>query len=281
MRIDTRHILITAAYLLLQSVTLYGQGGWQWRIGGITLIPGNPPALQAEILLVHTDGAATDTLQLGHHTLGVRFSEDLYNFGQGHDPETGECGLDSFSVSLTNGPEPYDLQWNAVCNDNAGMVIPAGEYHIFSLKLSIKNIHGVSDLFFTPMQQTFARNGTRITIGYDDSGGSVALDTTNMAVDTGMQPPGVYALLPNYPNPFNPGTSITFEIPRPGYTELAVYNVQGKKVKTLYTGSRKPGTYTLYWDGTDETGRPAAAGVLLLHLQSGRYRACRKMLLLK
>ncbi|MBN2414914.1 hypothetical protein JXO52_03685 [bacterium] len=273
-----RRLIVTAAIWSLWSIALYGQTGWQWRIGDVQLLPGDPPALQAGIQLLNGTGA--DTLRLGHHTLAGLFSADLYDFGENHDPEIAACGLDSFSVSLTDGPAPFDLQWNAVC-DGRPALIPESGRTVCSLKLYIRDTGGSSDLTFLPLPQTFSGEGSPLDVTYDASGGSVLLDTTNMAVEPPPRAPATYALHPNYPNPFNPGTTITYDIPHAGYTELAVITIQGRILRTLFSGTRQPGSYTQFWDGLTDSGEPAAAGVLLLRLRSGRCHICRKMLLLK
>ena len=93
--------------------------------------------------------------------------------------------------------------------------------------------------------------------------------------------PLTYRLLPNYPNPFNPGTTVQFEVPEPGKVSLVVYNLLGQKVRTLAEGEFTPGRYHRRWDGTDETGQPVASGIYLLYFKAGDYRQTRRMLLLR
>ncbi len=99
--------------------------------------------------------------------------------------------------------------------------------------------------------------------------------------------PTRFNLAQNYPNPFNPRTTITFEIlasnSNPGGTdiELVIYNILGRKVKTLASGFYAPGEYTVVWDGTDEFGDKQASGVYFYSLISEETRKTRKMLLTK
>ncbi len=67
-----------------------------------------------------------------------------------------------------------------------------------------------------------------------------------------------------YPNPFNPMTAIEFSLPDEGAMELAIYDVSGRKVRSLFSGTRDAGTHTLVWDGKDDSGRPLASGVYLM-----------------
>ena len=67
----------------------------------------------------------------------------------------------------------------------------------------------------------------------------------------------------DYPNPFNPETTIRLDLPRSEEIDLAVYNLAGQKVATLAHGLREAGAYTLRWDGRDDDGRDLASGVYL------------------
>jgi len=67
-----------------------------------------------------------------------------------------------------------------------------------------------------------------------------------------------------FPNPFNSSVSIVAEVPEPGF-ELAVYDVRGRRVRTLARGV-PPGRYVLSWDGRDDEGRPAGSGIYILRL---------------
>ena len=72
--------------------------------------------------------------------------------------------------------------------------------------------------------------------------------------------PGNFALLSNYPNPFNSSTNIQFELAAGGNITLAIYDALGRQVKTLTDYQASPGKYTLNWDGTDGSGRAVASG---------------------
>jgi flagellar hook assembly protein FlgD len=74
--------------------------------------------------------------------------------------------------------------------------------------------------------------------------------------------PGITFQTSNYPNPFNPSTTIKFSMPTAGHLKLSIFNVRGQLVKTLIDGIRPAGAdQTIMWDGTDERGSSAASGV--------------------
>jgi hypothetical protein len=93
-------------------------------------------------------------------------------------------------------------------------------------------------------------------------------------------------LLNNYPNPFNPTTTISFSLTteHTESTELVIYNMKGQKVRTLYpfpSGSCRIGTRSVIWDGTDENNQLVSSGIYFYKLKAGVYSKTRKMLLLR
>jgi len=94
--------------------------------------------------------------------------------------------------------------------------------------------------------------------------------------------PTEYELFQNYPNPFNSATTIRAKIPIEGDVRLDVISLLGQTVKTLLDGWRKPGTYSVVWDGYDERGSGVASGVYFYRLVSnGKLVQTRKLTILK
>jgi len=139
-----------------------------------------------------------------------------------------------------------------------GDVLPAGSHDLFALE-------GAGEVQISVVDLASA-DGRHVSV-------AVQKETGDLPVD--------FALRQNYPNPFNPTTSIGFQVPAPSNVRLVVYNVLGRSVKTLLDKEFPRGTYTVTWDGTDESGRPAASGVYLYRLESADVSLSRKMVLLK
>ena len=94
------------------------------------------------------------------------------------------------------------------------------------------------------------------------------------------------ALLPNYPNPFNPETWIPYQLATPADVSIAIYAADGKLVRTLDLGPQPVGLYesrsrAAYWDGKNALGEPVASGVYFYTLTAGEFTATRKMLIRK
>lgn len=89
-------------------------------------------------------------------------------------------------------------------------------------------------------------------------------------------------LVGNYPNPFNPSTTIAFSLAQGGdKTKISIYNLKGQKVKNLLNEELPAGDYSIFWDGKDEQGKPVASGIYFYKMKFGNYRESKKMLLLK
>ena len=93
--------------------------------------------------------------------------------------------------------------------------------------------------------------------------------------------PSVTKLHSNYPNPFNPSTTISFSLPKEENIELTIYNIKGQKVKTLYSGSAEEGKHTMIWEGKDTNDKLVSSGLYFYQLKTKDKELTRKMLLLK
>jgi hypothetical protein len=90
-----------------------------------------------------------------------------------------------------------------------------------------------------------------------------------------------FDLAQNFPNPFNPSTTIRYEIASPVHVRLMIYDVAGRLVRTLVDDERKPERYKVVWNGKNNRGQDVATGVYFYRLEAGSYVKTRKMLLLK
>ena len=88
-------------------------------------------------------------------------------------------------------------------------------------------------------------------------------------------------LFNNYPNPFNPETTIKFETKQAGDVTLEVYNIRGQKIKTLVNENLPAQSHSVVWNGTDDNNKSVSSGVYFYKLKSGRYTSTKKMILMK
>ena len=90
-------------------------------------------------------------------------------------------------------------------------------------------------------------------------------------------------LLPNFPNPFNPDTTINYRLAgnTNQETKLVIYNAIGQEIRTLVQKVQPAGEYVVHWDGTDNLGQKVSSGIYMYHLTSGDFSQTRRMMLLK
>jgi flagellar hook assembly protein FlgD len=97
----------------------------------------------------------------------------------------------------------------------------------------------------------------------------------------GVNVPAKYALSRNYPNPFNPVTRFTVDLPRATEVEVAVYDLLGRKITSLMNGNQAAGTYNLEWDARDANGVVVPTGMYFLRVSSEEFNASQKIMLMK
>jgi hypothetical protein len=93
--------------------------------------------------------------------------------------------------------------------------------------------------------------------------------------------PAVMKINGNFPNPFNPSTTIEFSLDTDGFVTLDIYNISGQKIKTVYAKNVTAGVHSVLWDGTDENGVAASSGIYFCRLMCGNHIAVRRMALVR
>ena len=123
-------------------------------------------------------------------------------------------------------------------------------------------------------------NGASCEFALDDiyweGGGTV--DVANENKDLISQE---FIIYDNYPNPFNPSTSISYSISNGEHVSINIFDVNGGKVIEIFNDYRSAGTYSIDWNGQNERGLQVSAGVYLYSIEAGDFRQTKKMILLK
>ena len=120
---------------------------------------------------------------------------------------------------------------------------------------------------------------------YGGNPGVLSLLAVDDAPAYARQLPLAFTLHPNHPNPFNPATTIQYDLPRQTQVRLSIYDILGREVALLVQGDQAAGYHQVIWNGRNEQGQPVSSGVYLYRLQTGpaasKFRGIRKMLLLR
>jgi hypothetical protein len=121
----------------------------------------------------------------------------------------------------------------------------------------------------------------------DPSGNPIQFNGSEQAISSPVesernaQAPETFVLYANSPNPFNPATTISYDLPEPTEITLAIFDALGQLVRTLVDQRQPAGRHFIIWDGRDERGQRVASGVFIYQLRAGRFVQSRKMLLLQ
>jgi len=251
------------------QIVFVGTGGsgqvMRTNDGGLTWLP---TGLQLDLVYdIEIDPRDPDIVYAGGFTGGIYKSEDggvsWLNYNDGLPVSARILGIEishtSDQLFLITGDSVYQSRvdpifWNEL-NDGLpaqGLIISCLKFDSLSSTLYLGTRHGI---YVYNVQ-------------------------TNLTDKTSLNPDN-FILYPNYPNPFNSGTTIEFYLPKAFEIEVAIYNLLGQKVKTLWQGQKLAGQHQLRWDGKDDNGREVASGVYLYQLSSGSTILTRKLLLLK
>ena len=90
-----------------------------------------------------------------------------------------------------------------------------------------------------------------------------------------------YKLIKNYPNPFNPVTTLRYDLPENSHVNITIYDMLGRQVKNLINQTQDAGYRSVRWNATDDYGKPVSAGIYLYQIQAGEFVQTKKMMLLK
>jgi len=93
--------------------------------------------------------------------------------------------------------------------------------------------------------------------------------------------PVIYSLYQNHPNPFNPVTTLRYDLPENSFVNITIYDMIGRLVRNLVSTQQDAGYKSIRWDATNNSGQPVSAGLYLYMIQAGDFRQTKKMVLLK
>jgi hypothetical protein len=168
----------------------------------------------------------------------------------------------------------YDMVSDRVGAHVAWAATFNGEQDVYYLRIGDYdcNANGVGDSLDIANATSFDNNLNGIPDECEETGTAVFAERT----------PSSYRLHQNFPNPFNPTTTIHFDIPRGGgHVRLQIFDVTGRHVRTLVDGFHPMGGRSVDWDGRDARGRRVTAGLYFYRLEAPDFTDTRKLILLK
>jgi 6-phosphogluconolactonase (cycloisomerase 2 family) len=244
------------------------------------------------ITAIASDGTASDSTILKLTVTPVQDAPTAF--------EWVSSALDTINITQTNLTDTYSIQWGASTDIADGESI---DYLLYS-RIGVNPPELIYDTTVTTLPISYQEllddvfevfpMLPRVTVKFSVSA-TDGIDTVKVTGDdrvvyvnryeylsTGMEGiPTEFALHENYPNPFNPTTTLRFDLPEVSSITLTIYNMLGQKVRTFNMHSTPAGYHTITWDATNDYGEQVGAGVYLYQLQAKDFIKTRKMVLLK
>lgn len=222
-------------------------------------------------------GSETGTLQWWNQLRGFLPQSDPQNLQRYQNTETGDPTF--FPLSGDPVAQSGDLDGNTFSPGDRRMQFASGPFTMafgdtqeviiaFTAGLGSSNLSSISrlraaDLAAQELYDSFTPFTTTVE-------------------ETVPEIPGGFTLMQNYPNPFNPETRIQYQNPQSSHITLEVFDILGRKVKTLVDGIKQPGIHSVIWDGTNDLNNQVASGVYFYTLKAdNRFAKSQKMIFLK
>ena len=228
---------------------LNNSGSWQWAkaAGGEEEVAPNSMVIDSQ----------DNILTAGYFSGSIYVGEALFNTNGGWDMLITMMDKKGDWIWGRKQGGIYTDQITSICMDGDDNVLVTGTFQS-DMKLANKwlSSSGGSDIF-------------------------VAKLTTDVSAEESVLPSITKIDAKNYPNPFNPQTTIQLNIPNSSEINLSVYNTKGALVKTLVNKRLETGTYSYVWNGDDQKGKPVASGVYFYRVENGGETFSKRMILLK
>jgi len=155
----------------------------------------------------------------------------------------------------------------------------------------IDQYNAIADTIFQfPIPQTYdAGNFYWKVVAADGAGNSVTCNTIflfslpaiGVEADADGSAPREFALYQNHPNPFNPETKLSYQLPKTCHVRLTIYNNLGQKIRTLIDEEQNAGTFYKYWNGRNDNDEPVSSGIYVYKLEAGDFVMAKRMMLLQ
>ena len=281
-------IMIVRGFLFAQNSPIdFETGGygaaWTWTV----FENGDNPSL--EIVTNPNAGGINSSATVAKFT--------ALQAGQPHAGCESQHGSDigTFSLDATNSTVKIMVYKTVISDVGLKFVIPSsgslGEIKVantvtnaweeltfdFSSHIGLPEAIGIDQIVVFPDFDLGGR--TQDNIIYFDNisfySNSVGIDNRNETFPQG------FALEQNFPNPFNPVTTLRYDLPENSYVNVTVYDMLGRQVRTLVNTTQDAGFRSVIWNATNDYGKPVSAGIYLYQIQAGEFVQTKKMVLLK
>ena len=207
------------------------------------------------------DNNGTSIIDIGPYEYGAPAFGGIE--GYTYNPTTGDP-VDYVLLKINNQPGEFTFA------DNIGNFVyklPAGIYDVYAERVFYEDV-------IEYQVEVFDGQFTQVLIPM--------LEIVDVNDQTIPNSSSQISKLMNYPNPFNPTTTISFSVTQNSdFVNLEVYNIKGQKVKTLINEKMQKGKHSIVWSSVDEDNKPVSSGIYLYKIKAGNQESVKRMLLLK
>ena len=219
------------------------------------------------------------TFMVTAHTEDVAFWLDSEPMS-GHSIDNLHPGA-PMSLSFSSSQNEVSLSWSSSTDDDFSYF---NIYRQDLLSMESAVVFTSIDSFYTDHEVSESGSYEYWVTAVDLSGlesEASSFVSAVLSADEEMGMPVNFALKQNYPNPFNPSTQIQYALPSESKVLISIYDLTGRKVKTLVNEVQSAGHRSVMWNATNEIGRPVSAGMYIYSIQAGNFIQNRKMVLMK
>ena len=281
-------IMIVSGFLFAQNSPIdFETGGygatWTWTV----FENGDNPSL--EIVTNPNTGGINSSATVAKFT-ALQTGQPWAGCESLHGSDIG-----TFSLDATNSTVKIMVYKTVISDVGLKFVIPSsgslGEIKVantvtnaweeltfdFSSHIGLPEAIGIDQIVVFPDFDLGGR--TQDNIIYFDN---ISFYSNSVGVDNRSETfPQGFVLEQNFPNPFNPSTTLRYELPEDGLVNVTIYDMMGRQVSTLVSSQQAAGYKSIQWNATNDFGKPVSAGVYLYQIQAGEFVQTKKMVLLK
>jgi len=239
----------------------------------IKLVEKTPDALRVAVVVPPTPVNAVPVIDVVSPARSQTLSGEVEYRVTAFDPDVGAfngAGIDTVKIVLGE----FSDEDSTITYASTELTAPPYVLHVDTQRLP--------DLGYFLFVTAISNDGSSNTIHFqhiiDNTGPSVPTSVNGRGTS---EMPGTFVLEQNYPNPFNPETAISYQLAAASDVEQAIFDLTGRRVRTLVRGQQNAGAHTVSWDGRDERGQAVASGVYFYRLVADGHVQVRRMVLLR
>lgn len=280
-------------------------------VSGTVTIDNDIPGLPVMVVAVSSDEDWEETVivdQMGHYTIPVLNPGNYYiAVISSLAPPTyyqnsvtwddaiivninGEVNDVNFNIATTQTDGPYNVGGqvdviNAPSSANVSVILKNNAGNVIAFARTNENgEYSINNLPAEPYQIIVTKMGLDTE---QESVNIIGNTTLNYTINptTPIDNPTTHLIkennITNYPNPFNPNTTIAFELKQKGLVSIDIYNIKGQKVRSLLNEEKAQGQHTVIWNGKDDNNHSTGSGLYFYRMKSGNYTSTGKMILMK